>query len=221
MSDEQPELLPIIDERPAPLDALPLPPLPDDGSGVVVFTLNVYEFDLADGRTGGVNVYSGPVDPEARYASIWQGGSEGETASIWADPRLLEIWARTGFQRPEQHYAPIDAEEERELLARYEAADSQARGEAWSYWKEVRERREGGVRLRLTTSAVSYDSDDMFELHEYTEDETALRTLFFSSYDQANGFMTVSERQSEARRKAEREAAIAAGLPDPADLPPF
>jgi hypothetical protein len=221
MSDEQPELLPIIDERPAPLDALPLPPLPDDGSGVVIFNLNVYEFELPDGRTGGVNVYSGPVEPEMRYVSIWQAGSEGQAASIWADPRLLDIWARTGFRRPEQHYAPIGAEEERELLARYEAADSQARGEAWSYWKEIRERREGGVRLRLATSAVSYDTDDIFELYEYTEDEMALQTLYFSSYDQANGFMTATERQHEARRQAERAAAIAAGLPDPADLLPF
>ena len=220
MSDERFELTPIVSQLPAPLDALPEAPLPEDGSAVIRMTLNTYEFELAPLRNGVVWAYGDPDRPDGVYTSIWDASVENDH-TIHADPRLIDLWKRTGFYRPEQVYLPITPDEEALVLDRYAAAsaDPTGRQAAWAHWHEIRERRQGSDVTRLDSTAVSDDPDDVFELYQVV-DGTHLRRLAFLVYDQITPFATAEERERSAAEAAKRAAAAAAGTPpDPGQLP--
>jgi hypothetical protein len=218
--EETLELTPIVSQLPAPLDALPDAPLPADGSAVIRMTLNTYEFELAPLRNGVAWAYGAPDRPDVVYASIWDASVEDDH-KVHADPRLIELWKRTGFYRPEQVYLPITPDEEALVLGRYAAASEEPGGRqaAWAHWREIRERCQGSDVTRLESSAVSDDPDDIFELYQVV-DGTHLRQLAFLSYDQIAPFATAEERERSAAEAAERAAAAAAGTPpDPGQLP--
>jgi len=210
---------PAVDERPAPLNAAPFAPLPPDGSAVIRMSVNVYEFELPDGRRAAAHVYGPPSAPDGCYASIWE-SSEEQGTRVWADPRLRAVWGLTGYLRPENTYLDIEPDVAATVIARFTDADSTTRGAAWTFFHEIRERRDGDVTLRLEHSSVDYDSDEIFELFEYGEDGL-LRRLAFLTFDQLNAFSTAEENERAVRREAERAAARARGEPDQDDLLPF
>ena len=215
--EEMQELTPIVSQLPAPLDALPDAPLPADGSAVIRMTLNTYEFELEPLRNGVVWAYGDPDRPDGVYTSIWDARVEGEHR-VHADPRLIELWKRTGFYRPEQVYLSITPDEEALVLDRYAAAsaDPAGRQAAWAHWHEIRERCQGSDVTRLDSTAVSDDPDDIFELYQVV-DGTHLRRLAFLAYDQIAPFATTEERERSAADAAKQAAA---GTPPvPGQLP--
>lgn len=195
-------------ELPAPLDARPHAPLPDDGEPVTRMCVNTYEHERPDGRRVAVHVYGLPTDPVAFYVSIWQ-RNEAEEVNVWADPRLLAVWERTGIHRADYSYHPLDPADEAAALAWFTALDRPGRTEAWAHWKEIREVRDGGAVLRLVSSATDYDTEDSYDIYEY-DAEGRLTPLAFLTHDQLDRFISTEEREDSAKRAAERSADLIA-----------
>jgi hypothetical protein len=193
-------------ELPAPLDTLPLTPLPDDGEPVIRMSVNVYEYEDPDGRQVAVHVYGLPTEPLGHYVSILQ-RSETRGVDIWVDPRLLAVWERTGLRRPDYRYHPLKPADEAAALAWFAALDRPALTSAWAHWKAIREVRDGGAVLRLVSSAVDYDNEDLHEFYEY-DDEGRLAPLAFLTHDQLDRFVSTEEREESAKRTAERSAEL-------------
>jgi hypothetical protein len=193
-------------ELPAPLDTLPLAPLPDDGEPVIRMSVNVYEYEDPDGRQVAVHVYGLPTEPLGHYVSILQ-RSETRGVDISVDPRLLAVWERTGLRRPDYRYHPLEPADEAAALAWFAALDRPALAVAWVHWKEIREVRDGGAVLRLVSTAVDYTAEDDFEFYEY-DDEGRLTPLAFLTHDQLDRFTTIEERERSAKRTAEHSAEL-------------
>lgn len=193
-------------ELPAPLDTLPRAPLPEDGEPVIRMSVNVYEYEDPDGRQVAVHVYGLPTEPLGHYVSILQ-RSETRGVDISVDPRLLAVWERTGLRRPDYRYHLLKSADEAAALAWFAALDRPALTAAWAHWKEIREVRDGGAVLRLVSSAVDYDTEDLYEFYEY-DDEGRLAPLAFLTHDQLDRFISTKEREESAKRAAEQSAEL-------------
>jgi hypothetical protein len=215
MSSDPTRRVPWRDLRPSPVDERPEAPLPADGSGVVRLEYNIYEWELEAGHFASAIVYGDAAAPDAIYAMTYRSAPAHEGADVAVDPRILPVWERDGMIRPDNRYTPISDEAADEIVARYLACSREERSEAWRYYRSIRERLDGGALLELETQEseeIAGETD--FALYEIDPDGTAHR-LYLGGYDQTNRFLTADEHRAHEQRVAEREAAVAAGLPDP------